>query len=198
MHARAGCDVGGRDDFVACRKPGEHLDLLRRGDAFFGTMLAKVPGLVPPEHLAVARLMLINMDPPSHTRYRRLISRSFAARVIDRLEPQIRELCRSVIDGLVAERCVDSQVAGEQPAHEHVLEARRVGEAQALARAGVRRLVAAGGETSGACVQALEAAGRPPTRIVPEFAPEGPLAVHAVGPPATAAHMRTEGGRPWT
>ncbi len=38
-----------------------------------------------------------------------------------------------------------------------------------------------------ACVQALEAAGRPPTRIVPEFAPEGPLAVHAVGPPATAA-----------
>lgn len=30
------------------------------------------------------------------------------------------------------------------------------------------------------CVQALESAGRAPTRIVPEFAPEGPLALHAI------------------
>jgi general secretion pathway protein L len=32
-------------------------------------------------------------------------------------------------------------------------------------------------------VQALEAAGRPITRIVPEFTPEAPLALHAVGEP---------------
>jgi len=32
-----------------------------------------------------------------------------------------------------------------------------------------------------ACVQALEAVGRAPTRIVPEFAPEAPLTLHAVG-----------------
>lgn len=55
----------------------------------------------PPEHLEVARLMLINMDPPSHTRYRRLISRSFSARVIERLEPEVRSLCRTVISGVL-------------------------------------------------------------------------------------------------
>lgn len=32
-----------------------------------------------------------------------------------------------------------------------------------------------------ACVQALEAAGRAPMRLVPEFAPEAPLALHAIG-----------------
>ncbi len=38
-----------------------------------------------------------------------------------------------------------------------------------------------------ACVQALEAAGRSPTRIVPEFAPEEPQALHVVGTAQSAA-----------
>jgi len=41
--------------------------------------------------------MLINMDPPQHTRYRRLISRAFAARAIERLEPAIREIARDCL-----------------------------------------------------------------------------------------------------
>jgi general secretion pathway protein L len=35
-------------------------------------------------------------------------------------------------------------------------------------------------------VQAMEAAARPISRIVPEFAPEGPLALHAIGEPESA------------
>lgn len=57
----------------------------------------------PPDRLALGRMMLLNMDPPGHTRYRRLISRSFASRAVERLEPQVRTLCQQVIDR-VAER----------------------------------------------------------------------------------------------
>ena len=40
-------------------------------------------------------------------------------------------------------------------------------------------------------VQALEAAGRPISRIVPEFVPEGPLALHAIGEPESATLVLT-------
>ena len=40
--------------------------------------------------------MLINMDPLNHTRYRRLITRSFAARAVADLEPHVRTLCTAV------------------------------------------------------------------------------------------------------
>ena len=40
-------------------------------------------------------------------------------------------------------------------------------------------------------VQVLEAAGRPISRIVPEFAPDGPAALHAVGEPETATLVLT-------
>ncbi len=55
----------------------------------------------PPDRLEVGRMMLINMDPPNHTRYRRLISRSFAARAVADLEPHVRSLCKEVIDRIV-------------------------------------------------------------------------------------------------
>lgn len=46
-----------------------------------------------------------------------------------------------------------------------------------------------------ACVQALEAAGRAPTRIVPEFAPEAPLALHVIEeePEASGAWLVAHG-----
>ncbi len=60
----------------------------------------------PPDRLEISRLMLINMDPPGHTRYRRLITRSFASRMVERLEPQVRELCKKVIDSIATrEEC---------------------------------------------------------------------------------------------
>jgi cholest-4-en-3-one 26-monooxygenase len=60
-----------------------------------------VMGEDPPELIDVSRLMLINMDPPQHTRYRRLISRGFSYRVIDRLEPWVRSLTTSILDEIL-------------------------------------------------------------------------------------------------
>jgi cholest-4-en-3-one 26-monooxygenase len=56
----------------------------------------------PADRIALTRLILINMDPPSHTRYRRLISRAFAPRAIERLEPDVRSLCRGVVEKALA------------------------------------------------------------------------------------------------
>ena len=53
---------------------------------------------LPPEDLEQQRLMMLNMDPPIHTRYRRLVNKGFTPRMIDELEATIRERTRSILD----------------------------------------------------------------------------------------------------
>ena len=50
----------------------------------------------PPEQLERTRNMLLMMDPPRHTAYRKPLVDSFKARVIGRMEQQIRVICRSI------------------------------------------------------------------------------------------------------
>jgi len=73
----------------------------------------------PPEHLAMMRLMMLNMDPPQHTKLRALVNRGFTPRMIERLHVRIAELARQIVE-LVAPRgtcdfVVD--VAGELPSY---------------------------------------------------------------------------------
>jgi cytochrome P450 len=44
---------------------------------------------------------IVMMDPPDHTRYRRLVSRGFTPRHVDELEPQLRAYVRDRVDALV-------------------------------------------------------------------------------------------------
>jgi cytochrome P450 len=50
------------------------------------------------ETLQSMRRMLLAMDPPRHTEYRRPVAPSFRAKVINALEPQVREICGSILD----------------------------------------------------------------------------------------------------
>ena len=45
---------------------------------------------------------MLTVDPPDHTRYRRLVSKAFTPRVIAALEPTIREITSRLIDDLLA------------------------------------------------------------------------------------------------
>ncbi len=49
------------------------------------------------------RLLMLNMDPPMHTRYRRLINKGFTPRMVSELESTMRKRTRDIIDR-VAER----------------------------------------------------------------------------------------------
>jgi cytochrome P450 len=54
----------------------------------------------PPERLELSRNMLLMMDPPRHTAYRKPLADSFKARVIGQMEDRVRELCRQILDGV--------------------------------------------------------------------------------------------------
>ena len=61
--------------------------------------------------------MMIEIDPPRHTRYRRLVNRGFTPRMVATLEPRMRAIARQAIDaGLVAGRCdFATQLANRVP-----------------------------------------------------------------------------------
>ncbi len=51
--------------------------------------------------------IMIFMDPPEHTRYRRLVSKAFTPRRMMLLEDDIRTLCASILDGFVGRSSFD-------------------------------------------------------------------------------------------
>jgi cholest-4-en-3-one 26-monooxygenase len=61
--------------------------------------------------------MLVHMDPPQHTRYRRLVNRGFTPRMIARLEESMREVTTSTLDRVVdrGEAELVEEVAAELP-----------------------------------------------------------------------------------
>ncbi len=69
--------------------------------------------------LEQARLMLLGMDPPQHTRLRGLVNKGFTPRRVTRLEPRIRELCRTIVDAVLPRGECDfvTDVAGELPSY---------------------------------------------------------------------------------
>jgi cholest-4-en-3-one 26-monooxygenase len=61
--------------------------------------------------------LMLTMDPPSHTRHRRLVNRGFTPKMISMLEPHIRDITGRILDEAVARGEVDfvTEVAAELP-----------------------------------------------------------------------------------
>jgi cholest-4-en-3-one 26-monooxygenase len=61
--------------------------------------------------------MMLMMDPPDHTRYRKLVNRGFTPRMIGQLEPHIRDLTNSILDEALAKDDCDFvvDIAAELP-----------------------------------------------------------------------------------
>jgi cholest-4-en-3-one 26-monooxygenase len=72
---------------------------------------------MPEEEKAQQRLMMLNMDPPEHTRQRSLVNRGFTPRTIGKLEERIRKVCEEIVDKAVATGSGDfvTMVAAELP-----------------------------------------------------------------------------------
>lgn len=56
---------------------------------------------LPEEEIAQQQLMMLNMDPPLHTRYRRLVNKGFTPRMVSQLEQRIHETADEIIDGVI-------------------------------------------------------------------------------------------------
>jgi cytochrome P450 len=69
-----------------------HLYSSAVGTAFlFDAGEADLPGL---------QAMLVNMDPPGHVKYRRLVQRGFTPRMVAELEPRIRAHAKRIVDNV--------------------------------------------------------------------------------------------------
>ncbi len=72
---------------------------------------------MPEEQKAAQRMMMLNMDPPTHTRQRSLVNRGFTPRTIGKLEERIEKVCDEIVDKAVATGEGDfvTMVAAELP-----------------------------------------------------------------------------------
>ena len=78
-----------------------------------GTMIRDLFG----EDLDQTRLMMLNMDAPRHTKYRRLVSLGFTPRMVTRLTPHVRAMASRIIDNVAARGECDfvTEIAAELP-----------------------------------------------------------------------------------
>ena len=69
----------------------------------------------PTDDLSMQRLMMLNQDPPEHTRRRSLVNKGFTPRTIGRLEEHIREICDSLLDQVGSEADFVTEIAAQLP-----------------------------------------------------------------------------------
>jgi cholest-4-en-3-one 26-monooxygenase len=69
------------------------------------------------EALAKLQTIMLNMDPPQHVKYRRLVKRGFTPRRIAEMTPHVRELAREIVDRVAGKGECDfvAEVAAELP-----------------------------------------------------------------------------------
>lgn len=60
--------------------------------------------------------VLFTQDPPDHSRHRRILNKALTPRAVARIEPQIRQLCHTLVDGFAGSGSVDLVPAYCSPA----------------------------------------------------------------------------------
>lgn len=91
--------------FWAITKYRDIIDVSRNYQTFCSTQGIRLEEMTPEE--TEARRTIMEHDPPSHTRLRRLVSRGFTRRMVESYEGQIRELAAEVCDDAVAKGSFD-------------------------------------------------------------------------------------------
>ena len=76
-----------------------------------------VPRDMPEEELMMQRLMLVNMDPPHHLKYRRIARAAFTPKAVESYEARFREVAKAVIDKVAPKGECEfvTEVAAELP-----------------------------------------------------------------------------------
>ena len=70
----------------------------------------------PPEELKPLQRNILSLDPPEHTRLRRLVQPAFTASAIEKLRPRIQAIAADLLDGIESQ----ANAAGEASPHRHM------------------------------------------------------------------------------
>src|SRR5664279_2408400 len=94
------------DDCVAVNRDHEHFSSYRAATLFHD---------FDDDILGQQRMMMLNMDPPMHTRYRRLVNKGFTPRMIRDLEAKVIASTDSILDSVCEQGSADfvEQIAPE-------------------------------------------------------------------------------------
>jgi cholest-4-en-3-one 26-monooxygenase len=100
--------VTGFDNCVTVNRDWEHFSSARRS-ALFGDM--------DDEQLVQQQMMMLNMDPVMHTRYRRLVNKGFTPKMVRDLEAQIVGYADGIIDAVCEKGTADfvEEISAELP-----------------------------------------------------------------------------------
>jgi cholest-4-en-3-one 26-monooxygenase len=83
--------------FWAVTRHAEVGYLSRHAEIFSSAQRLCLFGEIPEEHIQLQRLMMLNMDPPQHTRQRAFVNRGFTPRMIGQLEKHISDICDTLL-----------------------------------------------------------------------------------------------------
>ena len=100
VHWHADGGEPGWPGFWAVTRHDDIAHVSRHPELFSSTLRLALFGEVPEESIQLQRLMMLNMDPPQHTRQRAFVNRGFTPRMISKLEKHIAEICDSLLDDI--------------------------------------------------------------------------------------------------
>ncbi|MET7464074.1 cytochrome P450 [Nonomuraea sp. NPDC005501] len=101
--------------FWAVTRYDDVVQVSRRSDVFSSERRLALFDEMPEEQRAFQRMMMLNQDPPEHTRRRSLVNRGFTPRTIGALEQHIREICDDLLDNCSGEVDFVTEVAAPLP-----------------------------------------------------------------------------------
>ncbi|WP_219500940.1 cytochrome P450 [Nonomuraea ceibae] len=105
----------GEPGFWAVTRHEDVVHVSRHSDLFSSSRRLALFNEMPEEQRALQRLMMLNQDPPDHTRRRSLVNRGFTPRTIGALEQHIRDICDDLLDKCSTEADFVTEVAAPLP-----------------------------------------------------------------------------------
>lgn len=105
----------GEPGFWAVTRYDDVVHVSRHSDLFSSHRKLALFDDLAEDQIALQRLMMLNQDPPEHSRRRSLVNRGFTPRTIGALEQHIRDICDDLLDKLTGEVDFVTEVAAPLP-----------------------------------------------------------------------------------
>jgi cholest-4-en-3-one 26-monooxygenase len=90
------------DGFWAVTRHADVMRVSRSPELFSSSRCTAILAEMTEEQHAQQRLMMLNMDPPEHSRLRGLVNRGFTPKVVSRMAERLQEACDTIVDSALA------------------------------------------------------------------------------------------------